>query len=120
MPATKPLTLLFAFGLMLATVAQAQADDAEKQRIAEITAKNLEHSQMCASYQYDRDHEKDLSSYAKADVESCAKSDSDVLTMAQGVGLGLGIIVVGAVHFAAEVASTWANLTGCMAGACGK
>lgn len=118
MRAIKLLTLLLAFGLLITTAAQ--ADDSEKQRIAELTAKNLAHSQMCASYQYDQDHEKDLSAYAKADVESCAKSDSDVLTMAQGVGLGIGIIVVGAVHFAAEVASTWANLTGCMAGACGK
>jgi hypothetical protein len=117
MSRAKTRTLILAF---MFAVANAQADDAEKQRVAELTAKNLAHSQMCASYNYDQDHEKDLSNYSKEDVESCAKPDSDVLTMVQGVGLSLGLIVVGTVHFVAEVAGTWANLTGCMAGACGK
>jgi len=124
MHAIKPLTILIAFGLfgLLITTAGHAADDitAEKQAIQELTAKNLARSQMCASYRYDQDHQKDVSSYSKEQIESCAKADSDVLTMVQGVVLGLGLIVVGTVHFVAEAASTWANLSGCMAGGCGK
>ena len=100
--------------------ATAADENDEKQRIAELTAKNLERSQLCAEYRYQRDKSADLSQFTQEQINDCSAGDSDFAAIVGGVILSAGLIIVGTVHLVAGAAFTWANLTGCLPGECGR